>query len=128
MADYAQAARKAAQSLLKSGATITLSWKVPFKYDPANPKALPPPPVTVRAAGVVLPYSSRVIGTQTDSLIRAGDQQLLLAAVDINGEFLAEPPPEASALLADGTTWTVKNPRTLAPAGIPVMFDITLRR
>ena len=128
MADYQQDAIDAEATLREEGAIITLSWKVPFKYNPANPGELAPPPVTVRAAGVVLPYSSRVIGTQTDSLIRAGDQQLLLAAIDVDGNPMIEPPPEASALLADGSTWTVKNPRTLAPAGIPVMFDITLRR
>lgn len=128
MADYAQDAREVAADLREDGALITLSWSVALPYDPSNPRAPATTTVSVTAAGVVLPYSSRVIGTQSDSLIQSGDQQLLLAVLDADGNPFAEPKPEAEAKLADGSTWKVKNPRTLAPAGVPVMYDITLRR
>lgn len=127
--DYLQTAQDAAEAILDVGALITLSWVVPVVYDPANPAAAANPPISVTAAGVVLPYASNKIGTQPDSLIRAGDQQLLLAALDAAGAPITEAPPvDALAYLADGTTWKVKNPVALAPAGSVVLFDITLRR
>lgn len=128
MADYSQETIDAAADLLEAGAVISLSWSVVASYDPSNPSAPPSPPVTVQAGGVVLPYSSNKIGTQPDSLIRAGDRQLLLAALDVNGAALPEPPPDAEVTLADGSVWLVKNPQPLAPAGVPIMYDITIRR
>lgn len=128
MADYSQETIDAAADLLEAGAVISLVWSVVTQYDPSNPSAPPAPPVAVQAAGVVLPYSSNKIGTQPDSLIRAGDRQLLLAALDITGAALPEPPPDAEVTLADGSVWLVKNPQPLAPAGVPIMYDITIRR
>jgi hypothetical protein len=128
MADYLQDARDTEAALAEDGAQITLSWSVPVVYDPATPNAPAAAPVSVTAYGCVFPYSSNRIGTQPDSLIRAGDRQLLLAALDINGATLSEPPPDAQVTLADGSLWLVKNPQPLAPAGVPVMYDITIRR
>lgn len=128
MADYSQETKDAAADLLAAGAVVSLSWSVAAAYDPGNPSAPPSAPVTVQAAGVTLPYSFKQIGTQPDSLIRAGDRQLLLAALDVNGAALPEPPPDAQVTLADGSLWLVKNPQPLSPAGFPIMYDITIRR
>jgi hypothetical protein len=128
MADYSQETRDAARDLLAAGAVVTLSWSIATAYDPANPSAPPSAPVAVQAAGVTLAYNLKQLGTQPDSLIRAGDKQLLLAALDVTGAALPEPPPDAQVTLADGSVWLVKNPQPLAPAGVPIMYDITIRR
>jgi hypothetical protein len=125
--DYASTAREAYDALREAGALVTLSWTVTPDYDPAQPEPVPAV-VSVATYGAVLEYNFREVGTQPDSLVRAGDRQLLLAAVTPDGAALPEPPLDAVATLADGSSLTLKNVRPLAPAGVPVLYDITLRR
>lgn len=126
--DYASTAREAFEALRDAGALVTLAWDDADDYDPALGRAPEGTPVTVATYGVVLEYNFKDIGTQPDSLIRAGDRQLLLAAIDPLGAQIPAPLPDAVATLADGSRLVVKNPRALAPAGVPVLYDITLRR
>lgn len=124
---YRDKALAARASLAKSGAQVVVAWQTTPDYVPGEPE---PQPVQVSfdAPGVVVEYASREIGTQPDSLIRAGDRNLLLAACDEAGEPLLEPPFGAAVTLVDGSLYKVANVKSIAPAGVAVMFDITIRR
>lgn len=126
MFDYAQSAQDALDLLTEFGAVITVSWTPAPTSD--APDAPQPAPVTARAFGVVLEYSANKMGTQADALIRQGDRQLLLAVVDENGAAMPEPALEALVTDAGGVRYRVKNVAPLAPAGVPVLFDVNLRR
>lgn len=124
--DYVTTAREARDSLKEAGAIVDLIW-TPAPVSDA-PDAATPAEVTHRAYGAVLPYNFREVGAQPDSLIKAGDQNLLLAALDLQGRPLPEPPFDAVVVLVDGSRHRVKAGKPLAPAGVPVLFDITIRR
>lgn len=127
--NYTQTAIKAARSLAKAGAIVSASWQTAAEpYKPGQP---PPQPVqhAHSAAGLVLAYADRDIGVAGDTLAAAGDERLYLAVL---APDLATPVPPlpfgARVVLADGGVRFVKNCKPLAPAGVRVMYDITLRR
>lgn len=125
---YLQDAIDARATFAESGGQVVVAWTTTPDYVPGQPE---PTPVAhgYTAPGVVVEYNYREVGTQADSLIRAGDRNLLLAAVDAAGLPLAEPPYGAAVTLLDGSLYAVANCKPLQPDGLTaVMFDITLRR
>lgn len=126
MADYTQERIDARDSFKESGALFVLTWTPAPTSD--APDAPIPLPVTVSAYGLLLEYSANKQGTQPDSLIQAGDKQVLLAALDINNVPIAAIPPEATCDAPDGVRYVVKTPKALAPAGVPILFDLNVRR
>lgn len=124
--DYLAIALDARDSLQESGAVVSVTW-TPAQTDPA-PDAAQPAPVTVSAYGCIFEYGFRQIGTQPDSLIVAGDKQILLSALDLNGAQLQEPPAEARVIGPDGATYVLKTCRPVAPAGVAVIFDLNVRK
>lgn len=125
--DYADTAREVYAALREDGALVTVAWSVTPDYDPAAGEPVPVA-VTATTYGVILDYPTHKIGTQPDSLIRAGDRQLLMAVLDQDGADVPEPPPEAVVTAAYGARYVVRNCAALDPAGVAVMFDITVRR
>jgi hypothetical protein len=127
MIDYAKTARAALSALKSAGAPVTLAWEVTQAYDP-NAPIVDPTPASITTHGVFVPYAAHKIGTQPDSLIRAGDRNLLLAALDAAGAALPEPPPGATITAANGEKWRVAACEALRPAAETVLYDITARR
>lgn len=124
---YRDKAIAARASLARSGAPVVVAWTETPDYVPGEPE---PAPVahTFTAPGAVIAFGYKEIGTQPDSLIKAGDRNLLLAACDANGDPLPEPPFGAAVTLVDGSLYAVTSCKPLAPAGVPVMYDISIRR
>lgn len=125
--DYIKTARAGLSALKSAGGIVSLSWTVAVDYDPANPDATGAA-VTIATFGAMVPYPAHKIGTQPDSLIRAGDRNLLLAALDPAGAPLAEPPVGAVITAANGEKWRVAACEAICPAATTVLFDITGRR
>ena len=67
-------------------------------------------------------------GTYGSTLIKDGDRQLYLAAMDSLGAYIMPPAPTDKCLAPDGATYRVETVKPIAPNGAPVMFDIQLRR
>lgn len=124
--DYLEIALDARDSLQEAGAVVALTWTPP----PTNPApdAEPPEAVVVWAYGCIFDYNSAKIGTQPDSLIKAGDRQILLSALDLNGAQMPEPPVEALIVGPDGAAYVLKVCKPVAPAGVAVIFDLNVRR
>lgn len=125
--DYIESARDAFDALADAGALASLTWETAGTYDPEAGTA--PTVATVATTwGAIFEYSSRQVGTQPDSLIRVGDRQLFLAALDLAGGTVPEPPPGARVVGPDGGAYVVVNPKTMAPAGVPVLYELQVRR
>ena len=131
--DYGATAQDALEALAEFGALTTVTYAAPppaDDYDPETSSGAAPSASSVTAFGAIFDYSGREYGDQPDSLIRAGDRQLLLAAIDVNGAPIAveQAPIEAAVVGPDGAPYIIKNVRALGPAGVVVLFDITVRR
>jgi len=135
--DYVQSAQDALDLLRDFDAqpcTVTVAAPAPEEddYDPATGTGAVLPPAVVVVLGVVLdfPIKAKSTGTQTDSLIRAGDRYVLLAAIDVNGaQVLPEQLPiEAEVLAPDGLTYVIRDVNPLNPTGYPVMYELNVRR
>lgn len=126
--DYNAEAIEVAKALAEDGQVVVLSWETTAPYVPGLPEPIPVQHVHT-AAGLVFAYPARDVATQADSLIAAGDEQLHMAALapDLTTPVPA-PPVGAMVLLHAGHTRVVKNCKPLAPAGIVVMYDVTLKR
>jgi hypothetical protein len=127
MMDYAATARAALAALKSAGALVTVAWDVSPAYDPSNPDE-PATPYSIATYGAMVPYAAHKVGTQPDSLIRAGDRNLLLAATSPDGVALTEPAIGARITAANGETWRVAACEAICPAAETVLFDITARR
>lgn len=127
MFDYDSTAADVLVALQDVGALVTLTWAAAPLNDLSPPSSDPQQQIAVTAYGAIFPYGYKQIGTQPDSLIRAGDENLLLAVTDENGAPVPEPQPGAVVTMG-GARYTLKHCNTLAPAGMAVLFDIAVRR
>ena len=127
MSDYAATARAAYAALKSAGALVTATWEVAADYVPGVPVGVPAS-VSITTYGAFVPYPAHKAGTQPDSRIRAGDRNLLLAAIDAAGNALAEPQDGARITAANGEVWRVAACEAICPAAETVLFDITARR
>jgi hypothetical protein len=125
--DYAKTARAALSALKSAGALVHIDWEIAPAYDPLNPDAAATP-ASIEAYGVFVPYAAHKVGSQPDSLIRAGDRNLLLAALSAAGTTLPEPKIGATITAANGETWRVAACEAVCPAAETVLYDITARR
>jgi hypothetical protein len=98
-------------------------------YDENENKRIPETEVPrLGLCGLVFDYKPRDFGTEKDSRIQAGDRQLLLAVLDKTGKAVAEPAYGTVIQDRDGKRYLVELCKPLSPAGVPVLFDIQLRR
>ena len=131
--DYYGTAADTLAALLEYGAAdpgVTLTRTTPGAYDPATSSTAPPVVLTTAGVGLVFDYGLHASGASTHdgTLIQAGDKQCYLAALDAAGVAIAAPVKGDKALAPDGVTYGVENVKTLAPAGVPVLYELQLRR
>lgn len=127
MIDYQGTAREALAALQEAGALVTVAWTVKAPYVPGQAQPAPAE-VTIRTYGAMVPYNRERVGTQPDSRIKAGDRNLLLAAISPAGAALVEPPEGAIITAANGEKWKVAQCEAICPTDTTVLFDITARR
>jgi hypothetical protein len=120
----------ASASLTEDGQTVTLTYVGGATYVPATgtTSGAAADPQTV--AGVILPANMQSQRFQKDgsSLIVAGDQQLLLSALNTSG--VAITPPQVNATITDSNSkvWTLISIDPLSPNGTDILFDCIIRR
>lgn len=125
--NWKKKALSARTSIMSNGALCALTW-TPASTD-TGPRAVAPPAVDYEAFGAIFDYDRQMVGTQPDSLIRAGDRQLLLSVLTepALGD-LPEPPFGARIVAPDGVAYKVASVKVVGPAGVAVMYDVNLRR
>lgn len=127
MADYGKTRAGADKSLRKAGMLVTLRQTVTGAYDPVT--GTETQTVTDYSAwGVKFDYS-QLSGRQSmpsGSVVQPGDKQLLLSALQDNGQPL---PALLSTdkIIAGGVTYAIANPGTIAPTDLVIMYDLQVR-
>jgi len=128
--DYVETAQEAAAILADFGALATVT-RTPAPLDDGPDTGQPAPlPVSVTAWAAIFDYTEKSYGNQPDALVRAGDRQLLLAGIDVDGVTITPDmlPVDAPLIGPDGDRYVIKNPKPINPAGVPVLYDIQVRR
>lgn len=115
----------ATRLITSKGQAVSLSWASGTTYDPAT-GGVSGSTTTVTTTGTLLPLDKtrKIDGTN----IMAGDETLLLSALDATGATYAEPPVNTVVTLADGSKRVIVAIDQLAPAGLVIMFDAVVRR
>lgn len=119
---YAKMQATANRLLKGKGQSITLSRQTAGAYDPATGTAA----VTVTtqtAYGAMFEYGDKNID---GVLIKEGDKQLLLSALNSAGTALVAPVLNDTVLI-DSVTYTITRIKPLSPAGTTVLFDCNIR-
>ncbi len=114
--------------LIGKGQAVTLSNVVPGVYDPATGGTSAATTTVQTGTGTIMDYGVRQAGifNSPGSLIREGDKQLLLSALNTAGAEITAP-DIGDIVVGSGKTFTVEQVKSIAPAGTVVMFDINLR-
>jgi len=126
--DYADMAATAQELLVEFGGRVTVRQVVTGEYDPELGEA-PTTTVDNDGIGALFDYTAQAAGlaNMAGSVIETGDKQLYLAPDRAAGGSMPEPKP-ADLVLAQGATWHVVTVKTLAPAGLAMLFELQLRR
>lgn len=123
MTDYTKTAARADQSLRRKGGTVVLRRAVPGTYDPGTGTGTPPSTADLPGTGVKIAYRVEDID---GTLIRAGDQKMLLSPLQRDGAPMPVP-TTADLVLIGANVFTVAAVEKVEPADIPVLFTLQLR-
>lgn len=128
MTFYSRMQQTANKLLIGKGQPVTLTNVVPGVYDPATGGTAASTTTVQTGTGTIMDYDIRQAGifNSPGSLIREGDKQLLLSALNTAGSEITAP-DIGDTVVASGKTFTVEQVKSIAPAGTVVMFDINLR-
>jgi hypothetical protein len=131
--DWVSTAQQAHDALVDAGGAepgVVLTHPATGGYDKATSTVVPGAPVTARGVGLVFDYDFRDSGAAVNgnTLVRAGDRRLYLSPFDQDGADVRPPEHGDKCLAPDGMTYNVESVKTLAPAGVAVLYDVLLRR
>lgn len=128
--DYVETAQEAAAILADFGALATVTGASAPVDDGPDTGQPAPMPTSVTAWAAIFDYTDRLYGNQPDALIRAGDRQMLMAGIDVDGVAipLEALPVDAQVIGPDGDTYIIKDPKPINPAGVVALYDVRVRR
>jgi hypothetical protein len=119
---YAKMQATANRLLKGKGQSITLSRQTAGAYDPATGTAAVTT-TTQTAYGAMFEYGDKNID---GVLIKEGDKQLLLSALNSAGTTLVAPQLNDTVTI-NTVVYTVVRIKPLSPAGTTVLFDCNIR-
>ncbi|MCY0910839.1 hypothetical protein [Massilia antarctica] len=123
MTDYTKTAARADQSLRRKGGTVVLRRAVPGGYDTGTGTGTADSTADYPGTGVKVAYRAEDID---GTLIRAGDQKLLLSPTQRDGAPMPTP-TTADLILIGAVSFTVAAVEKVEPTNIPVLFTLQLR-
>lgn len=119
------AQRSSAYAMIEAkGQTVTLTARSAGSYNTATGSAAITTS-TRTGKGVILPLAA--YRKASNAVIVEGDENLLLAAIDTAGAALTAPKVDSLITDANGKVYTLIGIETLAPAGLPILFDCIVR-
>lgn len=107
------------------GQTVTLTRQASGAYSPATGAAAVTP-ATQTGKGVILPFGAG-LRKQDGSTITADDRLCYLSALNSSGGALTAPKVNDTLTDANGSKWTITEVSALAPAGLSIMYELTIR-
>lgn len=115
----------ATRMLGEKGQAVTIAGTSSATYSPATGTSSQSA-YSASTSAVLLPLDKarKVDGT----LVKAGDETLLISALGSNGQAIGEPPVNSVVTLASGAKRVIVAIDVLAPAGLVIMFDAVVRR
>ena len=123
MTDYTKAATRADASLRRKGGFVTLRREVPGEHDPGTGGPGPGIITDYDGTGVKLNYQQDDID---GTLIKQGDQQLLLSPLQRDGTPMPLP-TTSDAMLIGGRVYTIANVVDLQPTDVSLLYTLQLR-
>jgi hypothetical protein len=115
--------RLIAQNLLKGkGQTITLTYQGSSSYNTSTGGATISTS-TASVYGAVFEYGNKNID---GTLIKVGDKQLLLSALNTAGTAITAPVVNDTVTI-NSVAYTITQVKTLSPAGTVVLYDCNIR-
>lgn len=116
---YTNLAATAVKLLAKYGRDVVLRDVTLGSYNPATGVAASTPSDTTRK-GALFDFKDGV-SVAAGVLVQVGDKKLLLDAT-------APPPRIQDAVIIDGFQWSVIAFKEISPAGVPVAYEVHLRK
>lgn len=107
------------------GQAVTLTRRAAGAYNPATGAAAITPS-TQTGKGVILPFGAG-IRKRADSLVTQADRQCFLSGLNSAGAALTEPKVDDTLTDAGGNVYTITEVSPLEPAGLAIMYELTLR-
>lgn len=107
------------------GQAVTLTRRASGAYNPATGTASVTTS-TQTGKGVILPFGVG-IRKAPGSTVLASDRQCLLSGLKSDGTALTPPQPDDTLTDAGGDVWEVIDCSPLSPAGLDIMYELTLR-
>ncbi|SDF81575.1 MULTISPECIES: hypothetical protein [unclassified Duganella] len=125
MTDYTKAAARADASLRRKGGLVTLRRVLEADYDPGTGGPVPGTggEVDLEGTGVKLNYNQDDID---GTLIKQGDQQLLLSTLQRDGATMPLP-TTADVVLIGAKVYTIANVINLEPTDVSLLYTLQLR-
>ncbi len=107
------------------GQVVTITAPGEDVFDPATDTSMPGAPIVQTGSGVEDVYSAHSIA---GGLVLVGDVQFLLSPLKADGSPITQPVADRHILTKLDGPWAIKHVDTVAPAGMPVLFKLQLRR
>ncbi len=108
------------------GQSVTLTRNASGTYNPATGTAAITT-TTQTGNGVILPFALG-IRKRGDSNVTAADRKCLLSALSASGTALTAPVVDDKLTDANGNAYVITEVTPLAPAGLDIMYTLTVRR
>lgn len=126
MTFYSRARKRVDEILGKRGLPVTIVHTVQGTYVPGT--GITNTTTTQYGTGAIFEYDAKQAGIYNTpgSLIKMGDKQLLLSALNTGGSALTAPVRD-DTVTVDGTTYTITHVKKVDPGGTAVLYDINIR-
>jgi len=122
--DYAELAATAQELLAEFGLAVSLRRDLPGgEYDP-EVGVTPPGVLEAEGVGVLIGYEQAAVNGTS---VLQGDQQVYLGAGQADGTAMLQPEPQ-DVLAFGAAEWRVVQAEAIAPAGVPVLFIVQVRK
>lgn len=116
---YDELAADALELLEEFGQPVTITIvSTDSVYDPATSTNINPT-TDYPAVGAIIDLNDREIN---GTLVQVGDKRVYVSAIGVPDVGLND------RVTVGGTTYRVINPNTIGPAGIPVLYDLHVRK
>lgn len=120
------AQRSTADRMIEAkGQAVTLTRRVSGAYNPATGTATITTS-TQAGKGVILPLSAG-LRHMAGSNVTQADRQCLLSGLKSDGSAMTPPQVDDTITDSNGVVWAVTEVSPLAPAGLSILYDLTVR-
>lgn len=116
---------RAADLIGRKGQAVTLTRRSAGAYDPATGTASITTS-TQTGKGVILPFAAG-IRKSGNTTVTAADRWCILSGLNTAGTALTEPKVDDTLTDAAGATYTITEVSPLEPAGLAIIYELTIR-